>query len=257
MRSAVFLLLISMLLASCHQMNKPCRVGVPYWIKPTEDEVTACNVPIENRANFEMIATHSLDNGNPDSLIGTIREGDVLAFRMTDQQKKDGMLQGSVRTFGYAIMKYAHLAIAVRDPKNPSELRLYTSQALRGPNLLDDLGELKKHSFDVYRLDQVDRLNMERLREFAAVSAEKTNKWIGYNFLGMLGIWSNQLEPEQVEDIGDDYICSTSVAAALHYAGLDLDGVRCCEALNMISPWRVVKSGGRIYHPEPCRSCEQ
>lgn len=247
-------LMILPMTSCCHRMDTPCRLGAPRWIKPTRAEATAHMVPEKDRARFQLVAEHSKHTGNPDRLIGMIQEGDVLAFRMTKQQKKDGLLSGSVRTFGYVIMKYAHLAIAVRDSNG--ELRLYTSQALRGPNLLDELGELKKHSFDIYRLDKIDRLDMRRLREFAAISAQKTNKWYGYNFLGMLGLWSNQLEPQSPSDIGDDYICSTSVAAALHYAGLDLDRVRCCEMLNLISPWRVVKSAGRIYQPGKCACCK-
>lgn len=253
-----FLLSVLTLLSvvSCHRMDTPCRIGAPRWIKPTRAETTAHKVPEKDRARFQVIAQHKRHTGDPNDILRLIQEGDVFAFRMTKREKKDGLLHGSVRTFGYVIMKYAHLAIAVRDPNHPDQLRLYTSQALRGPNLLDDLGELKKHSFDIYRLNKANRLDMRRLREFAAISAEKTNKWYGYNFFGMLGIWSNQLEPQSPSDIGDDYICSTSVAAALHYAGLDLDRVRCCEAFNLISPWRVVKSGGHFYQPGKHTCCK-
>ena len=73
----------------------------------------------------------------------------------------------------------------------------------------------------------------------------------------MFGIWSDKLEPETKEDIDDDYMCSTSVAAALHYAGFDLDRVRCCEAFSLISPSYVLNSGGRIYQPGESRSCNQ
>lgn len=248
--------LVSFLVASCHRLDTPCSLGAPRWIRPTKAERQEHKVPERDRAHFRMVATHSKHTGNPDRLIGTIREGDVLAFRMTRRQKKHGLLHGSVRTFGYFIMKYAHLAIAVRDPADPGQLRLYTSEALRGPNLLNDLGELRNHSFDVYRLDKAHRLDLRRLREFAAISSQKTNRLFGYNFLGMLGIWGNFLEPQSPSDIGDDYICSTSVAAALHYAGLDLDRVRCCEALNLISPWRVIKSGGTLYQPGGCEHCK-
>lgn len=228
-------------------MDAPCQLGAPRWVKPTKAERVSHTIPKKDRARFQLVATHTKHKGDPDRLLDIIEEGDVLAFRMTLRQKKDQILRGNVRTFGYFLMKYAHLAVAIRDMDNPKQLRLYSSEAFRGPNLLDELGELRNHSFDVYRLNQADRLDIGRLREFANISAGNTNKWLGYNYFGMLGIWSNQLEPESPSDIGDDYICSTSVAAALHYAGFDLDRVRCCEALNLISPWRVIGGGGSIY----------
>ncbi|MBT7958541.1 MAG: hypothetical protein HN759_04330 [Akkermansiaceae bacterium] len=245
-----YVCLLIPLLMSCHPMGTPCHIGAPRWVIPTKAERQYHNVPEKDRARFQLVATHSKYSKDSNYLLDIIKEGDVFAFRMTRREKKDTLLKGSIRSLGYFMMKYAHLAIAVRDENNPDQLRLYTSEAFRGPNLIDELGVITNYSFDVYRLDKSDRLNMHRLREFAFISANKTNKWFGYNFLGMLGIWSNMLEPVSISDIGDDYICSTSVAAALHYAGLDLANVRCCEVFNLISPWLIISSQGRLYKPE-------
>lgn len=245
----LLLLTLTALLVSCHTSVR-CNLGAPRWIKPTEAELTACNVPTGKRAKFDLIASYTKGSGNFNTVRKTIQEGDVIAFRMTEKEKRDGVSHGDVRTVGYMVMKYAHLAIVVKDPKDPKVLRLYTSQGARGPNILDGLDELEIHTIDIYRLDRWRQLDMVRLSEFVEISLKKKNKIFGYNFIGMVGIWSNYLEPKSPKEIGDDYLCSTAVAAALHYSGLDLDAVRCCEAFNMISPLRVVTSTGRIMPPD-------
>ncbi|MCP5537338.1 MAG: hypothetical protein H7A51_14040 [Akkermansiaceae bacterium] len=223
-----------------------CNLGPPRWIKPTKAEVAACALPKGKRARFDLIAGHTKGDSGLNDVCKVIQEGDLVAFRMTDKEKRDELLHGNIKAVSYLMMQYAHLSIAVKDPDNPRALRLYTSQGARGPNILDTLDELAHHSFDVYRLDRWKQLDMVRLREFVHRSINKKNKIFSYNFVGMVGIWSNCLEPHTPSEIGDDYLCSTAVAAALHYSGLDLDAVRCCEALNMVSPLRVVSSTGRI-----------
>ncbi|MBT8037683.1 MAG: hypothetical protein KJO21_09075 [Verrucomicrobiae bacterium] len=237
-----------MLLASCHSSLR-CNLGAPRWIKPTHGEVSASKLPEEKRAKFEMVRSFTKGEKGFEQVRRGIQEGDVVAFRMTGREKRHGILHGDVRTVSYMLLKYAHLAIAVRDPDDPSQLRLFTSQGARGPNTRDGLDELKHHTIDIFRLNQWQQLDLVRLREFVATVKRKANKVFAYNFVGMVGIWSNCLEPHSPSEIGDDYLCSTAVAAALHYAGLDLDAVRCCEALNMISPWRVVTSTGRMISP--------
>lgn len=241
----LFLLTLTALLVSCHHSVR-CNLGPPRWIKPTEAEVTACAVPEGKRTKFDLVASFTKGGEGFNSVRSTIQEGDVIAYRMTEKEKRDGILHGNVKAVSYMMMKYAHLSIAVRDPENHNKLRLYTSQGARGPNIIDDLNELERHSIDVYRVDRWEQLDVARLREFVETSLKKANKIFGYNFVGMVGIWSNHLEPRRKRDIGDDYLCSTAVAAALHYSGLDLDAVRCCEAFNMVSPLRVVTSTGRI-----------
>ena len=245
----LLLLTLTALLASCHTCVR-CNLGAPRWIKPTEAELTACNVPTGKRAKFDIIASYTKGAENFEAVRKTIQVGDLVAVRMTEKEKRDGVKHGSVKAVSYMVMKYAHMAIVVKDPKDPKVLCLYTSQGARGPNIEDGLDELELHTIDIYRLDLWKQLDMVRLNEFVVTSLKKKNKIFGYNFIGMVGIWSNYLEPKSPKDIGDDYLCSTAVAAALHYAGLDLDAVRCCEAFNMISPLRVVTSTGRMMVPE-------
>ena len=60
----------------------------------------------------------------------------------------------------------------------------------------------------------------------------------------MFGLWNSGIEPSHPEEIGQDYICSTVVVAALHYAGIKLDAVNRGGLLDLISPAQVVKSDG-------------
>lgn len=237
--------LLAALLASCHGSLR-CDLGAPRWIKPTKGEVSSHTVPREKRAHFDLVCSFTKGDKGFAQVRRVIQEGDVIAFRMTNKEKRDGILRGNLKTVSYMVYSYAHLAITVRDPDRPDALLLFTSQAARGPNTMDGLDELENHTIDIYRLNRWRQMDRVRLREFVAISLRKANKVFGYNFAGMVGLWSNCLEPHIPSEVGDDYLCSTAVAAALHYAGLDLDAVRCCEALNMISPWRVVTSTGRM-----------
>lgn len=245
MLRSLTLLLLTALLASCHTSLR-CNLGAPRWIKPTKGEATVHTVSEEKRAKFELVRSFTKGDKDFRQVRSVIQEGDVITFRMTEKEKRDGILHGNVKAVSYMIYRYAHMAIAVRDPNNPDELLLFTSQGARGPNTMDGLDELENHTIDIYRLNRWRQMDMVRLREFVSTSLRKANKVFGYNFVGMVGIWSNCLEPHIPSEIGDDYLCSTAVAAALHYAGLNLDAVRCCEAFNMISPWRVVTSTGRM-----------
>ncbi|MBT8044846.1 MAG: hypothetical protein KJO79_07840 [Verrucomicrobiae bacterium] len=223
-----------------------CDLGAPRWIKPTAAEVKAHTHSGEKRTNFTRIASFTKGDSGFKDVRNKIQEGDVVAFRMTSKEKRNGLLHGNIKTFSYILLKYAHMAIVVRDPDDPAVMRLYTSQGARGPNIIDDIDHLEHHTIDVYRLNHWRQLDLNRLREFVSTSVQKKNKIFAYNFIGMVGIYSNHLEPHTPSEIGDDYMCSAAVAAALHYAGLDLDAVRCCEVFNMVSPLRVITSTGRI-----------
>lgn len=251
----ITLTVLTALLASCHTSVR-CNLGAPRWVKPTEAELTAGEVPEGKRAKFNLVASYNKGGQGLEKVLRTIQEGDVIAYRMTGREKRGGLLRGNVKAVSYLLMKYAHLSIVVKDSDLPSPLRLYTSQGARGPNILDGLDELEHHSFDVYRVDRWRELDMIRLREFVDTSLKKANRIFGYNFIGMVGIWSNYLEPHSKKEVGDDYLCSTAVAAALHYSGLDLDAVRCCEVFNMVSPERVVTSTGRMMSPVEMKAGE-
>jgi hypothetical protein len=175
-----------------------------------------------------------------------LREGDLVAYYLPANQARKEILQGDVNKIGYRLLKYGHLAIVVADPARQGELRLFSSQSFKGPNTDEALATLREHCFHVYRLDQWQRVNVSRLREFVTLAHAKAGNWMGYDFSGMFGLWNSNLKPDQPKKIGHDYICSSVVAAALYYAGVELDAVQRGGIGDLVSPQQVVSSKGRL-----------
>jgi hypothetical protein len=118
------------------------------------------------------------------------------------------------REWLFALLPYGHSMLVV-DPYDPQGLLECRFHGIRqvGPE------ELKLYSYNVvYRLRNAERLDVERLREFAAYGCTHPTR---YNFLSWLGRNDN-LFPELPEEISSRYTCSTMVAAAYHYAGVTL-----------------------------------
>ena len=175
-----------------------------------------------------------------------IREGDLVAYRMSRWDAYRDVLLLRLNKLGYGIFRYGHLAIVVRDPAQPGTLKLFSSQSFRGPNLDEGLDTLATHDFDVYRLDQWPRVSRERLDEFVTATVAKARGVFGYDFLGMFGIANSNLRPADPAEIGYDYICSTVVIGALYYAGVELDAIRRDGLLDLVTPAQVVNARGRL-----------
>jgi hypothetical protein len=77
------------------------------------------------------------------------------------------------------------------------------------------------------------------------VAVARAQGWKGYDFSGMLGLWSSNLRPRSPREVGQDYICSSIVAAVFYYSGLELDAIR-RQTLELLTPQQVVSSRGRI-----------
>jgi hypothetical protein len=177
-----------------------------------------------------------------------LREGDLVAYRMKRHEAALEVAKGKLNTVGYQLLDYGHLAIVVKTAQS-DELRLFSSQSFKGPNVEEGIETLATHSFDVYRLDKWDVVDKARLYEFIDLAQEKAGKWYGYDFSGMFGLWNSNLKPNQPDDIGHDYICSTIVLACLYYAGVELDAAKRNGVLDLVSPKQVIASQGRIIHP--------
>jgi len=173
-----------------------------------------------------------------------LREGDVIAYWMRNKDTSKSITKGKFNTVGYGMLSHGHLAIVVKDRKRPGKLLLFSSQSFKGPNTDESIDTLADHSWDAYRLDKWDRVDKPRFYEFVDLSMKKAGNWRGYDFTGMFGLWNSGIEPTCPEEIGGDYICSTVVVAALHYAGLKLDAVNRHGVLDLISPKQVVTSHG-------------
>jgi len=175
-----------------------------------------------------------------------LREGDVVAYYLPANEARKEILRGDINKIGYRLLKYGHLAIVVGVGGQAGELRLFSSQSFKGPNTAEGLATLREHSFHVYRLDQSTRVEVGRLREFASLAHARAGNWKGYDFTGMFGLWNSNLKPDRPKEIGHDYICSSVVAAALYYAGVELDAARRGGIGDLVSPQQVVASKGRL-----------
>ena len=75
-----------------------------------------------------------------------------------------------------------------------------SSQALKGPNIREDIDTLKNHSWDVYRLNRWDRVDKKRFYEFVNLVRQKAERWYGYDFPGLFGLWNSNLRPIKPQD---------------------------------------------------------
>ncbi len=221
------------------------------WIEHPAADGPSTRAAPEDVTSFAQVATydHTTDAARAPEITGGLAEGDVIAYWMSTTEARFKVLTGRLNAIGYRLFVYGHLAIVVADPDHAGQLRLFSSESFRGPNCDEGLATLAGHSFDVYRLDRWDRVDRGRLHDFVRLVRAKANHWYGYDFSGMFGLWNSALSPGRPRDIGHDYICSTVVVAALHYAGIALDAVRHDGFGDICTPKQVVSSRGCIVPP--------
>jgi len=220
-------------------MEKPSAHGPSKTAKP------------EDLAEFQQVGAfdHEMDDATFKRTLEQLHEGDVLAYRLGKWEARKEIFTGKLNKVAYRLYQYGHLAIVVHDPKDVNTLRIFSSESFKGPNLQEGLETLREHSFDVYRLNKWERVDKARLNEFVQLAIKKAGHWYGYDFSGMFGLWNSNLKPSKPEEIGHDYICSTIVLTALHYAGLALDSNESGGLLDIVTPAQVIKSKGHYIAP--------
>ena len=217
------------------------------WVEKPSSHGPSTRAAPEDVAEFQLLVSH---DESPDALLfehatAQLRVGDVIAYRMDRQQVRHDLLRGKLHKISYGVLRYGHLAVIVADPVKPAQLRIFSSESLKGPNVDEELSGLAHHDWDAYRLDQHPRLDGSRLAEFVRVALARANRTRGYDFSGMFGLWNANLRPRSPEEIGNEYICSSLVATAFYYAGVELDAIR-HRALDLLTPLQVVSSRGRV-----------
>lgn len=202
-------------------------------------------------AKFKKIASfeHKQNDAAFKTTLAQLQEGDVLAYRLGKWEARKEIFTGKLNKVAYRLYQYGHLAIVVRDPEDMSKLRIFSSESFKGPNMREGLETLRTHTFDIYRLNQPERIDKTRMNEFVQLAMKKAGHWYGYDFSGMFGLWNSNLKPNKPEEIGHDYICSTIVLTALHYSGVQLDANENGGVLDIVTPGQVVKSKGRYVAP--------
>ncbi|MBT8044008.1 MAG: hypothetical protein KJO79_03575 [Verrucomicrobiae bacterium] len=205
-------------------------------------------------ARFEKVASYKKGDTNFNQIKSQIREGDLIAFWMTPKATKKGLLNVRIGALAFLAFQYGHSAIVVKVPGRKPPLRLFSCLPKIGSHYSGGLDELQEKNFIVFRLDQWNKVDAQRLREFANIARKKSNEGFAYDYVAAAGIWSNHLEPLNQDDIQGTYTCSTSVAAALHYAGVDLTKIKNRHAFQIVSPKKVFTSPGRIIGAETATS---
>ena len=182
---------------------------------------------------------------------GQLQVGDVIAYRKEKwSARRELLAEGKLTVIGYRLFKYGHLAIVVEDPEKPGKKVLFTSQSRKGVNLDEDVDSLQTHNWDAYRLDKWDRIDLARIREGILRCKEKSGHFFGYDFTGMFALWNENLKPEQTDDFGTEYICSTCVVTLLYFGGFESDSTP-RQGLDLITPFQVVRANGRFVKPPP------
>jgi hypothetical protein len=225
--------------------------GVFYlrWIEQPQENGPSAKADPKDQVKFTQLLSYDKEEErlkNWTDFIANLQEGDVLAFRLDRWEADRDILCGNLNHVPYRICQYGHLAILVKDPANPKNLVIFSSQGFKGPNIADGLDTLKDLRWDVYRLNQAKRIDFSRLDEFVAIARAKGERWDGYDFVGMFGLWNSELHPDKPEKVGQQYICSTVVLAALHYAGVALDADHRKGIADVVTPFQVVSSKGQI-----------
>ncbi|MBA3686377.1 MAG: hypothetical protein H0W72_14220 [Planctomycetes bacterium] len=248
--TALFLMVAALFLAGCGE-GRPRGVWALRWMERPSSDGPSTRAAPEDVTSFAQVATydHRRDRERSAALVNDLVEGDVIAYWMSTREARRKLLTGRFSALGYRLLVYGHLAMVVADPERGGTLRLFSSESFTGPNSDEDLASLASHSYDVFRLDRWDRVDTRRLHEFVVLARAKANRWYGYDFSGMFGLWNSPLRPTRPRDIGHDYICSTVVVAALHYAGVALDAVRHGGFADVCTPKQVVTSKGCIVPP--------
>ena len=247
-RSIPAVLCALLLLTGC--ASSPQHEGgwfVLRWIERPAANGPSKHATTADHTHFDKIASYEHDDGKAafDRVVAGLREGDVIAYRMGMLESGKEILTGHLAKVGYSMLKYGHLAVLTEEG-TPNKLRLFSSESFKGPNTAEGIDTLAGHSFDVYRLDKWDRVDVKRFHEFVRLAKAKAGKWYGYDFSGMFGLWNSNMEPRKPQEIGHDYICSTVVVTAYYYAGVELDAVQRGGIADIVTPLQVVSSDGRM-----------
>ncbi|MBI3877445.1 MAG: hypothetical protein HY300_16060 [Verrucomicrobia bacterium] len=243
-----FAFFVLILLGACQSTRDPGGVFYLRWIEKPVSNGPAAQTDPADQTRFHHAFSFDRSSGSAAFALASsqLREGDVIAYRLGKLEADSRIITGRLNSVGYRLLRYGHLAIVVHDSQSSDKLRLFSSESFGGPNLHEGVDSLKAHDWDCYRLEHWERVNTSRLYEFIRLAMEKAGNWRGYDFIGMFGLWNSNLHPDRPSEISTKYICSTTVLAALYYAGVELDAVHRGGVADLVTPLQVVNSPGRF-----------
>lgn len=162
-----------------------------------------------NEVRFRRVAILDYRYGNEPDVAAILQPGDLIVNYMSlGRSAKE-------RQWLFAVLPYGHAMIVL----DPADLATGLFECrFRGCRRIE-LADLRRYSFSiVYRLDDAEKLDFDRLRAFAAYAQ---NHCTSYSFRSWLGINGN-LTPANLDELSPYYTCSTFAVAAYHHAGATL-----------------------------------
>lgn len=180
--------------------------------------------------DFQLVGVIDYREDSPEDFAAMAQPGDIVINTMRLGRA------ASKRQWLFALLPHGH-AMVVLDPNAADgilECRFHGVRRVGSE-------ELGLYSYNaIYRLRDPSLLEMDKLQEFAEISAERCGK---YRFRSWIG-WNGHCTPATPDEIASSYTCSTMVAAMYRYAGVEL-GV-------LDSPHRVVTPGSLIASHARC-----
>ena len=231
-------------------VNDSAIIPKPSWVQRAFVPRPSRLADPGDRVEFNQVAKFRRKSGEASLAEKTalLREGDLLAARQGKLKSGwDLFFKGKRYAAGYTFLKYGHLDLVLCDPDGGGELVLFTCDSTNGVNAKRRLSDLGNRDWDVYRMTDWSRIDRERLSEFVRTSIKQGNGAESYDDYSALGFRNANLRPRTNEDIGGGYICSSVIAAALYYAGVELDKTRGNTQIDIVSPKQVVTSKGRFF----------
>ena len=213
----------------------------------------------EDRMEFGLVAEYRRSTGEEGLRKKTalLREGDLIAARLGKiEAGTDFFLKWKKYAAGYTFLKYGHLDLVMREPSGEDELVLFTCNGTEGVNIKRQFHDLGSRDWDAYRMKGWNRVNIDRLLEFVRISIVQEKGGESYGDLSSLGFGNANLKPKTQADIRGGYTCSTVVAAALYYAGVELDKTRGSSHLDLVTPKQIVTSKGRFTATQTSRESQ-
>jgi hypothetical protein len=183
-----------------------------------------------NETAFTKVVRLDLRVDSMDDFARLTRPGDLIVTYM-----RLGRVV-KTRQWLFALLPHGHAIIVLeaRDPRGLLEARF------RGIRRVST-DDLRMYSyFDVYRLRNHERLNVDRLVAFADHGSAVCHH---YSFKSWLTLNDN-LRPDNLADVSQRYTCSTAALAAYHFAGVTLRVDASDHAV--ITPLSVAASMGRF-----------
>ena len=246
----VFAASISLIGSSGCLVNDSAVMPKPSWIERAFVPRPSRLAEPVDRLEFERIAKFRRQTGELGLRKETalLREGDLVAARLGKLRSgRDLFLKGETYAAGYTFFKYGHLDLVLRDPGGGDQLVLFTCNGTEGVNIKRHLSDLGNRDWDVYRMKDWNRVDRERLLEFVRTTIIQEKGGESYDDFSALGFRNANLKPRTQADIGGGYTCSTVIAAALYYAGVELDKTRGSSHVDIVTPKQVVTSKGRFF----------